>query len=83
MAGGAYAFLQLVGTLAIGWMWLRLARAAKDSSAQGDPAFLSAKLDTARFYAEQQLPLCTALRHRVKAGGEAMMALSPEQFGRD
>jgi alkylation response protein AidB-like acyl-CoA dehydrogenase len=82
MMGGAYAFMQLTGTLALGWMWLRLVTVAKAKldAGEGDAAFLQAKLATARFYAEQQLPLCTALRHRVKAGAEAMMALSPEQF---
>jgi len=82
MAGGAYAFMQLVGTLAVGWSWLRLAVVASEQLAagEGDKAFLEAKLVTARFYAEQQLPLCTALRHRVKAGAGAMMALAPEQF---
>ncbi|TIX50103.1 acyl-CoA dehydrogenase C-terminal domain-containing protein [Alteraurantiacibacter aquimixticola] len=82
MAGGAYAFMQLVGTLAVGWMWLRLSKVAKEKrdAGEGDAAFLEAKLATARFYAEQQLPLCTALRHRVKAGAGAMMALDTEQL---
>ena len=82
MMGGAYAYMQLTGTLALGWMWLRLASVAKAQldAGESDAAFLQAKLATARFYAEQQLPLCTALRHRVKAGAGAMMALTPEQF---
>lgn len=82
MAGGAYAFMQLVGTLAVGWMWLRLASVAETmlATGEGDAAFLQAKLVTARFYAEQQLPLCTAFRHRVKAGAGTMIALAPEQF---
>ncbi len=82
MAGGAYAYMQLVGTLAIGWMWLRLAKLAHEQleAGEGDASFLQAKLITARFYAEQQLPLCTTLRHRVKAGAGAMMALDTEQF---
>ncbi|HSG55237.1 MAG TPA: acyl-CoA dehydrogenase C-terminal domain-containing protein [Paracoccaceae bacterium] len=82
MAGGAYAYMQLVGILALGWSWLRLAEAARAQLAtgEGDQAFLEAKLVTARYYAEQQLPLCTALRHRVKAGAGAMMDLSAEQF---
>lgn len=84
MAGGAYAYMQLIGTLAVGWAWLRLAATAQAMlmAGEGDAAFLEAKLATARFYAEQQLPLCSALRHRVKAGAGAMMALTPEQFVR-
>ena len=82
MAGGAYAFMQLMGVLTLGWMWLRLATVAQAQLAagEGDAGFMQAKLATARFYAEQQLPLCSALRHRVKAGAGSMMALSPEQF---
>ncbi|MFC3096476.1 acyl-CoA dehydrogenase C-terminal domain-containing protein [Alteraurantiacibacter palmitatis] len=84
MAGGAYAYMQLIGTLAVGWAWLRLASTAQGllAAGEGDAAFLEAKLATARFYAEQQLPLCTTLRHRVKAGAGAMMALTSEQFVR-
>ena len=82
MAGGAYAWMQLVGTLAIGWMWLRLAKLAQTQldAGEGDADFLRAKLAVARFYAEQQLSLCTTLRHRVKAGAGSMMALDDEQF---
>jgi alkylation response protein AidB-like acyl-CoA dehydrogenase len=82
MAGAAYAYMQLIGTLALGWSWLKLATVAHEQLAagEGDKAFLEAKLVTAQFYAEQQLPLCTALRHRVKAGAGAMMGLSAEQF---
>jgi len=82
MAGGAYAYMQLMGTLALGWMWLRIATEAQRQLAagEGDAAFLSAKLAVARVFAEQQLPLCTTLRQRVKAGAAALMALTPEQF---
>ena len=85
MAGGAYAWMQLIGTLAIGWMWLRQAKAAQAAldAGEGDPGFLQSKLALAQFYAEQQLPNCTALRHRVKAGAGSMMAMAPEQFLRE
>lgn len=82
MAGGAYAYMQLIGTLSLGWAWLQLAATAQAmlAAGEGDARFLETKLATARFYAEQQLPLCSGLRHRVKAGATAMMALAPEQF---
>ncbi len=82
MLGGAYAFMQMVGTLALGWMWLRLSSVAAEQLAagEGDASFMQAKLALARFYAEQQLPLCSALRQRVKVGAGAMMALTAEQF---
>ncbi len=80
LGAGAYAFLELVGVVAIGWMWLRLAAAAQAEAA--DP-FCAAKLVTARHYAERTLPLATALRRRVEAGAEALMALPAEAFARD
>ncbi len=85
MAGASYAWMQLVGVLAVGWMWLKQAKVAqaKLDAGEGDEGFLKAKLATAEFYAEQQLPLCTALRHRVKAGAGAMLALAPDQFLRN
>ena len=79
IGAGSYAFLQLIGTVAVGWMWLRMAQIAQ---AKDDP-FHAAKLATARHYALRTLPDCGALRRKVEAGAEALMALSPEQFARD
>jgi alkylation response protein AidB-like acyl-CoA dehydrogenase len=78
LGAGAYPFLQLVGTVAVGWMWLRMAQVAQ---AKGDD-FHAAKLATARHYAERTLPECSALRRKIEAGGEALMALTAEQFAR-
>jgi hypothetical protein len=69
--------MHLIGTLALGWMWLRMAQAAAGKA--GDP-FYSAKLATARFYAERWLPECAALTRKIEAGSEALMTLAPEQF---
>jgi alkylation response protein AidB-like acyl-CoA dehydrogenase len=77
LGAGSYAFMQLIGTLAIGWMWLRMAAVAQDR--QDDP-FYSAKLVTARHYAERSLPDCTALCRKIQAGAETLMALPPDQF---
>ena len=79
IGAGSYAFLQLIGTVAVGWMWLRMAQVAQ---AKDDP-FHAAKLATARHYALRTLPECGALRRKVEAGSEALMALSPEQFARN
>jgi hypothetical protein len=48
LGAGAYAFMQLLGVVAVGWMWLRLAKAAL---AEADDPFCAAKLVTARHYA--------------------------------
>ena len=69
--------MQLLGVLAIGWMWLRIAGVA--SARQSDP-FHAAKLATARHYALHELPRALTLRRKVEAGAEALMALPPEAF---
>ena len=79
LGAGSYAFMQLVGTVAIGWMWLRMACIAADRS---DEPAMAAKLATARHYAERSLPDCAALRRKVEAGAANLMSLAPEQFVR-
>jgi alkylation response protein AidB-like acyl-CoA dehydrogenase len=79
LGAGSYAFMQLLGTVALGWMWLRTARAA--AGRESDP-FHAAKLVTARYYAERWLPECAALTRKIEAGAETMMALQPEAFQR-
>jgi alkylation response protein AidB-like acyl-CoA dehydrogenase len=82
LGSGSYAFLNLVGTLSLGLMWLRITSAASTmlASGEGDKAFLKMKLAVAKHYAEQQLPLCTAFRHRVKAGSANLMDVPADAF---
>jgi hypothetical protein len=72
----------MMGIVAIGWMWLKMARAAQAQldAGEGDKAFLEAKLVTARFYAERILPDAGALRRKLEGGAEAIMALPVEAF---
>jgi alkylation response protein AidB-like acyl-CoA dehydrogenase len=79
---GAYPYMDLMGLVSLGWMWLKMARASAEALAgsTGDPAFHEAKLVTARFYAERELPLSTALRRRIEAGAETLMKLPAEAF---
>src|SRR6476469_716140 len=79
---GAYAFMDLMGLVSLGWMWLRMAAAAERALADGaeDSAFYKAKLMTARFYAERELPLSTGLRRKVEAGAETLMKMPEEAF---
>jgi hypothetical protein len=53
-------------------------RALSDGS--GDGEFLEAKLTTARFYAQRELPLSTALRRKIEAGAESLMKIPAEAF---
>lgn len=82
VGAGAYPYMQLTGTVALGLMWLRMAKAAAEALANApqDARFLEAKLVTARFYAERFLPDAGALRRKIEAGSETVMALDPEMF---
>jgi alkylation response protein AidB-like acyl-CoA dehydrogenase len=76
---GAYAYMDLMGLVTLGWMWLKIARAANEGGSEsGD--FYQAKLVTARFYAERELPLSSALRRKIEAGAETVMKIPAEAF---
>jgi len=78
----AYPLMTLMGIVSLGWMWLKMARAAQAmlDAGEGDKAFLEAKLITARFFAERILPDAGALRRKLEGGAEAIMALPVEAF---
>ena len=59
-----------------------MAAASERALANGsdDKAFHEAKLATARFYAQRELPQSTALRRKIEAGAESLMALPAEAF---
>ncbi len=78
---GATDFLHLMGLVAIGAMWGRIAKAALARKADGtEPARWEAKLVTGRFYMERMLPETGLRLARIKAGAETTMALPAEIF---
>ena len=79
---GAYPYMELVGLVSLGWMWLKMAGASARAIAvdDGDRAFHEAKLATASFYAQRELPLSGALRRQIEAGAETVMALPVDAF---
>jgi alkylation response protein AidB-like acyl-CoA dehydrogenase len=79
---GAYAYMELMGLVSLGWMWLKMASASERLKGQPgeDAAFHEAKLVTARFYARRELGRASALRKEVEAGAETVMALPVEAF---
>ena len=79
---GAYAYMELMGLVALGWMWLQMASASSkllESGAEGRD-FHEAKLVTARFFAERELIEAEALRRKIEAGSKTLMALPAEAF---
>jgi len=78
----AYAYMDLMGLVCLGWMWLKMAAAASQALADGgeNGSFHEAKLNTARFYAERELPLAPALRRKIEAGAETLMKMPAEAF---
>ena len=79
---GATPYMHVAGIVALGLMWLRMARTASEALAAGasETAFYEAKLTTARYFAERFMPDAGALRRKIEAGAEAMMALPAEAF---
>ncbi len=78
----AYPYMTLMGIVSLGLMWLRMAKASAAALADGaeDRAFHEAKLVTARFYAERIMPDTGALRRKLEAGADTIMALPVEAF---
>ncbi|HEY0113035.1 MAG TPA: acyl-CoA dehydrogenase C-terminal domain-containing protein [Allosphingosinicella sp.] len=78
----AYPYMTLMGHVCVGLMWLRMAKASGAALANGgeDRAFHEAKLVTARFFAERTLPETGALRRKLEAGADSLMALPAEAF---
>lgn len=80
----AYDYMHLTGIVALGLMWLRMARtatAAIDAGSDEKP-FYEAKLITARYFGERFTPEAGALRRKLEAGAEAVMALPEGSFAR-
>jgi alkylation response protein AidB-like acyl-CoA dehydrogenase len=79
---GATAYMHITGIVALGLMWLRMAVAAQAALDAGheDKAFMDAKLITARFFAERIMPETGALRRKLEAGSDSLMALPVESF---
>jgi len=82
LGAGAHHYMHIMGVVTLGFMWLKQAQVAKAALA-GDPedaAFYEAKLTSAAYYAERFLPDAGALRRKLEAGSDNMMALPEEAF---
>ena len=79
---GAHHYMHIAGIVGLGLMWLRMAKVAAERLDGGaeDKRFYEAKLVTARYFAERFVPDAGALRRKIEAGSQAMMALDPDIF---
>jgi alkylation response protein AidB-like acyl-CoA dehydrogenase len=82
VGAGAHSYMHIMGIVSLGLMWLRMSRSAQDALAagSGNAKFYETKLATARYFAERIMPDAGALRRKIEAGGDAIMALEPEMF---
>jgi alkylation response protein AidB-like acyl-CoA dehydrogenase len=79
---GATPYLRMFGTVTGGWLLARQAlgaRAELDAGSE-DKAYLSAKVTTARYYAEQHLPQAAGLVPMVQAGSKVLYEVDAESL---
>ncbi len=82
VGAGAHHYMHIMGIVALGLQWLRMSQAAIEAldSGHDNVAFYETKLVTARYFSERFMPEAGALRRKIEAGSEAIMALAPEMF---
>ncbi len=75
-------YLRLFGLVALGWMWLRMVKAARArlAAGEGNATFLEAKIRTARFYMAKLLPQTNALFITIMAGSGPLMEMEETAF---
>ncbi|MDN3523711.1 acyl-CoA dehydrogenase C-terminal domain-containing protein [Halomonas sabkhae] len=77
-------YLMYAGYVTLAYLFARAvkqARLALDDSLE-DATFYRAKINTARFFYERLLPRTRTHAQMIQAGGESLMAMSAEDFGR-
>ncbi|MCK8780228.1 acyl-CoA dehydrogenase C-terminal domain-containing protein [Rhizobium sp. NTR19] len=79
---GSTDYMHLFGLVTLGYMWGKIAKAAQDRLAAGDPReeYLKNKLVTARFYMEKIMPETAMRKARIEAGADTLMELAAEAF---
>ena len=72
-------FMNLFGLVALGYMWLRIVKAASERLAAGDSSpELATKPLIGRFFVEHALSETSSLLARIQAGGATVMAVPAE-----
>lgn len=81
-AAGAFTYMMLFGNVAGGYMLARAALAAKMQleESKGDSQFNEAKINTARFYAENILPQCRGMVPQITQGYKSLFEINIEEL---
>ncbi|MCQ1767007.1 acyl-CoA dehydrogenase C-terminal domain-containing protein [Neorhizobium galegae] len=79
---GSTDYMHLFGLVTLGYMWAKIAKAAQDRLANGDPRadYLKNKLVTAKFFMEKIMPETAMRKVRIEAGADSVMELAAEAF---
>jgi hypothetical protein len=79
---GSVPYLKLAGIVFGGWQMARAALVAQQKldAKQGDAKFYSAKIATARFFADHYLSQAGAYRSAIVDGSSGILALHEDQF---
>jgi hypothetical protein len=78
---GSVPYLMLAGNLVAGWQMARALLVAEDRRSAGeDPAFMQAKITTARFYADHVLSRVASLRQAIVEGAPAVVGMPADAF---
>jgi alkylation response protein AidB-like acyl-CoA dehydrogenase len=79
---GSVPYLMLAGNLVAGWQLARslVIAEAQLKAVEGAPAFLKAKVTTARFYAEHILSRVSGLRDAILDGADSVNAMELDAF---
>ncbi len=81
-AAASMDYLYLMSLVTLGYMWVRMVKAAQEKLAagEGDKHFYQNKLTLARFFMERMLPDTAAHLAKLKAGADTLMAMEAEAF---
>jgi alkylation response protein AidB-like acyl-CoA dehydrogenase len=78
---GSTDYMHLVGLVALGYMWVKMIRAAQEKIAAGETShYLNTKLSTGSFFLERALPETALYLRRIRLGGKNIMDVVPEAF---
>jgi alkylation response protein AidB-like acyl-CoA dehydrogenase len=81
-AAASTSYLRLFALVAIGFMWLRMAKAAqaKLAAGEGPESFYTGKVKTARFFMTKILPEAEQHFRAIMAGAKPLMDVAVQEF---